>query len=172
VAPLIFPTQKDAMQVRMEISVENLQKKILLNPPQLIKVVQAVLHKEGIQEAYLAIVFVTSQKIRALNWKFLKRKHTTDVLAFDLRGNGSSKESKSKSSYGMAGDVVVSTDAVIQNAARFGTSVAYELTLYVVHGILHLLGYDDHDPHDTKKMRQKEKEILDFLGGKVDPVIL
>ena len=61
---------------------------------------------------------------------------------------------------GLAGEIIISTDAVEQNAKRFKTSRRHELTLYIIHGILHLLGFDDHDPRDVQKMRRKEEELL------------
>jgi len=74
---------------------------------------------------------VSSQKIRAFNKKFLNRNHATDVLAFDM-SNGSS-DIKTKTS--LVGDIIISTDAAIQNAKIFGTSVKQELLLYIIHGI-------------------------------------
>ena len=99
---------------------------------------------------------MSSQRIRALNKQYLNRSYATDVLAFDLaEGKTSTQE--------VLGDVIISTDAARQNARRFQTPVKEELVLYVIHGILHLLGYDDHKPADVKKMRAKEKQLLTIL---------
>ncbi len=93
------------------------------------------------------------------------RAYVTDVLAFDMR------DDLVCDSCDIEGDVIISTDAVIQNSRKYKTSLARELSLYVIHGILHLLDYDDHKPSDIKKMRAKEHEILERLGSKVEKVI-
>ena len=90
----------------------------------------------------ISILFVTNSIIRQLNKKFLGRHYATDVLAFET------------------GDIVVSVDMAIENAKHFKTDLKRELVLYVIHGLLHLLGYDDHRPKDIALMRQKEIQCL------------
>jgi len=143
----------------MEIITKNLQKKLPLNLPQITKIAKQILRYEGIKSSELSIVFVTSQKIRAFNKKFLNRNYTTDVLAFDMGDQNTSIKMKAV----LFGDIIISTDAAIQNARMFKTLVEYEITLYIVHGILHLLGYDDHKREDIKNMRSKEQELLEKL---------
>ncbi len=79
------------------------------------------------------------------------------MLSFDL-----SDDSKH-----LSGEVIVSVDMAVKNARRFKNDLRNEVALCVVHGILHLLGYDDHHPHDIKRMRKKEQEILLRLGNKI-----
>lgn len=69
------------------------------------------------------------------------------------------------------GDIIISTDAAIQNARKFKTTPAYELGLYVIHGVLHLLGYDDHGPVKTKRMRKREEELSQELQKEIKKVI-
>ena len=64
----------------------------------------------------------------------------------------------------LAGEIVISTDTAFKNARDCHTGIEEEITLYVIHGILHLLGYDDHAPLDIQTMRRKEKELMNFLG--------
>ncbi len=135
----------------MTINVANLQKKVRLSPQRIQKILTAILRRERIQDVSLSVVFVTARKIRALNQKFLKHSYPTDVLAFNLKD---------------VWEIVVSTDAAVQNAKRFKTSVQKEITLYLIHGILHLLGYNDHNSKDVQKMREKERELVNFLDGK------
>lgn len=63
----------------------------------------------------------------------------------------------------LSGDIIISVDAAIAQAQEYGTSIAHELTLYIVHGLLHLLGYDDHAPKDIQKMRRKEAQVMNYL---------
>lgn len=129
----------------MEVVVENLQKKVPLNLPPLVRAAKAVLQHEGAGEASLSIAFVSAQKIRSLNRRYLRRDYVTDVLAFDTF------------------DIAICAETAVKNSKMYGTPPAQEITLYIIHGILHLLGYDDHAPADIRKMRAKEKELLDYL---------
>lgn len=147
----------------MEIAFENLQKKVSLNPPQILKIAKTILLHEGVEKASLSIVFVTRQRIKALNKKFLHRDYVTDVLAFDSSEGGRAKQ--------IAGDIIISTDAVLKNAKVYETTPVRELALYVIHGILHLLGFDDHKPQDIKRMRKKEQELLEYLGAKINKIL-
>ncbi len=135
----------------MTINVANLQKKVRLNPQRIQKILTTILRRERIQDVSLSVAFVTARKIRALNQKFLKHRYPTDVLAFNLKDTW---------------EIVISTDAAVQNAKRFKTSVQKEITLYLIHGILHLLGYNDHNSKDIQKMREKERELVNFLSTK------
>ena len=158
---------------KMELALENLQKKIALNPPRILNVVKTILRHEGVTHASLSIVFVTRQRITALNNRFLRRHYATDVLAFDLREfqpNASRipKEAKRKT---ISGDIIISTDAAIKNARIYGTGIAHELVLYIIHGILHLLGYGDYKQKDVRKMRKKEIELLEYLEARVEKVL-
>ena len=93
--------------------------------------------------AEITLCLVNDPKIRGLNLKYLGEDIPTDVLAFDATG-----------------DIVISTDTAIRNAAIYKTSPVYETYLYVVHGVLHLLGYDDRNPKGRKLMDNKAKTIL------------
>ncbi len=140
----------------MEILIENQQKVIPLKPAVLRKIVQKILRYEKISRAALSFVFVTDRKIRAFNKEYLGRDYTTDVLAFDLK----EERSAGKKDRSLEGDIVISAATACRNAKSFKTSPHYEIVLYVAHGILHLLGYDDHSLKDIKKIRAKEQELM------------
>ena len=127
-------------------------------------IVQKILRHEGVRlsRVLLSIVFVTDSQIKSLNRKFLNRLYATDVLAFDLSSAAFSR-SRQKRIKEIEGEIVISTPAAIRNARIFETSPNRELALYVVHGILHLLGYDDHRPLDIKRMRAKEEELMKLV---------
>ena len=147
----------------MDISIVNLQKKVSLNEKKIITLVRAILRHEKINKAALSFVFVTDARIKALNKKFLKRAYATDVLAF--QGDCCSCDH-----HGLTGEIVISTDTAIENAGTYQTPLAQEITLYIIHGILHLIGYDDHKAADIKKMRRKEEELLKAAGNKVNKI--
>ncbi|RKY29529.1 MAG: rRNA maturation RNase YbeY [Candidatus Omnitrophota bacterium] len=80
----------------------------------------------------------------------MKRNTTTDVIAFDISNN------KNK----IMADIVVSADQAKRNAAIFKTSCLKELCLYVIHGVLHILGYKDKTARQRKKMQQEAEVVL------------
>jgi probable rRNA maturation factor len=96
---------------------------------------------------------VNNQLIRRFNTKFLKINTPTDVLAFN---SGNSKIKKA-----VAADIMISTDAALKQARSFKTTPDYELSLYVAHGLLHILGYNDQTPAQIKLMRKKENQYVD-----------
>ena len=144
-------------KTEMEITVENLQKAIPLKPKPLSRLAEKILLREKVKDANLSLVFVSASKIKSLNKKFLKRSHATDVLAFNLGERSFTAKGI------LSGEIIISTDAARQNARTYKTSLEKELALYVIHGILHLLGYDDHGKAKTRLMRKKEAELLRFL---------
>ena len=150
----------------MDITLKDHQKKVRLNSSQILTVAKAILRHENVHQATLSIVFVSHQKIKAFNKKYLKRNHVTDVLAFDLSDHAVPK----RMSKTLTGDIIISTDAALKNVNAFQTTLSQELALYIAHGILHLLGYDDHKPPDVVKMRLKEQSILSYLGKKIDKI--
>jgi len=77
-------------------------------------------------------------------------------LAFDFKEPaGNSKQ--------MIGEIIISAQTVKRNSKIYGTAPLKELILCVIHGILHLLNYDDHSPRDIKKMRKEESRLLEMF---------
>ena len=137
----------------MEVKVENLQTKRRLNRTWIQATCQKILRIENVSSAQLNLIFVSRQRMQAFNKTYLGRSYATDVLAFNLSDDDDE----------LIGDIIISTDAVIQNAKEFATNEADEIVLYIIHGILHLLGYDDHKPKDKQQMRAAEQRILKKL---------
>ena len=123
-------------------------------------IVKKILLVQKIKKAKLSIAFVTQQKITALNKKFLKRPFATDVLAFDFSYQNQAHKVISKRVQTLNGEIVISLDAALKNAKIYDSSFTKEIVLYVIHGILHLSGFDDHRSADKKRMREKEKGLL------------
>lgn len=149
----------------MEIILEDLQKKVPIPPKKILRMIRAILRHEGVDTASLSVVFVTCQRIRALNKKFLGRDCATDVLAFDSKECHNGAVLPDEQDRRIAGDIFVSTDAAMRHAGMYQTSAGYEIILYVIHGILHLLGFDDGTRRGVKKMREKERELLEYVGA-------
>lgn len=136
----------------MKITIRNFQKKIPISPAGIKKAILRVFSKEGLKKSgEITISFVGDKKIRELNLQYLHKDRPTDVLAFNL------SEPQDKE---MAADIVVSVDTAIHNAKIFKTTPVYELYLYAVHGMLHILGYNDRNERERKIMREKTNNIL------------
>lgn len=107
------------------------------------------------EDSRVSLVFVNDEGMRKLNWKYRKINRTTDCLAFPMREGEDSQLNPE-----LLGDVVISVDAVKRNAKSFGADIKGEMTLYIVHGILHLLGFDDATRRRRNKMKNLEEDIL------------
>lgn len=136
--------------MKTTITIKNLQKKLYPNAKRIKQAVLKALSQLDFKKSIeLSICFVTDAKIRRLNLRYRGSDEPTDVLTFDNsidRGR-------------LLADIVVSTDTAIRNSKIFKTSSHYEIYLYVVHGLLHLAGYQD------KNLRQAG--IMDKLAGKI-----
>jgi probable rRNA maturation factor len=108
----------------------------------------------GRPDAALSVVLVDDETLADLHGRWLDDPTPTDVLSFDLGEEGG----------GPAGEVVVSVDRALVVARSRGVAPERELSLYVVHGILHLCGFDDVDEDDRARMRTAETEVMRHLG--------
>jgi probable rRNA maturation factor len=115
--------------------------------------VRAVLEAEGIKSAEISLAFVDNATIHRLNRQFLGHDEPTDVLSFPLNQSGR-----------LEGELVIGVEVALAEAKSRGHDVQAELMLYIVHGLLHLCGYDDHTAHDARDMRSRERLYLDRLG--------
>lgn len=113
----------------------------------------------------ITIIFVNDKGIRKLNFKYRSCNEPTDVLSFDLSANPECSDSGSyHSGKEILSDIVVSTQTAIRNARAFKTTPTYEMYLYVIHGLLHILGYDDKSKKDKLIMQKKEESLLKTLN--------
>ena len=127
--------------------------------PLLRRVAEHVLAAEGFRSGTLSIAVVSARAMRALHREFTGRPGPTDVLAFDLDSDRRAGR--------LDAEVILCADVARRQAAtRGGTLQAAraELALYLVHGILHLAGYDDHAPRQFVTMHLREDELLERLG--------
>ncbi len=95
----------------------------------------------------ITFVLVDNESIRAYNQRFRGEDAVTDVLAFP--GDGK-----------YLGDVIISVERAKEQAPQFGFSLERELALLVIHGVLHLLGYRDYTPEESREMEALQEEIL------------
>jgi probable rRNA maturation factor len=154
---------------KIKVSVSNKQteiKKIPVGIKLLIRrCCQAVLTMEHFQhDAEISVSFVSNEEIKKLNSIYRQKDSVTDVLSFPLT-DGKNFEPVGNSNIVMLGDIVISLETAIKQAAIFGHSLEREIGFLTVHSTLHLLGYDHElSSLDERIMREKEEHVLDELG--------
>lgn len=118
--------------------------------------VNYVLKKESVNNVEFNIIFVDNDRIREINKKYRNKDDYTDVISFAL-------EDYDKSLFeGMRilGDIYISIDKAKEQSIEYNYSLKREISFLVVHGLLHLLGYDHMDKESEKEMFKKQEEIL------------
>jgi probable rRNA maturation factor len=141
----------------MNITLTNQQDRLPLDEALVRSVAERVLAEAEITAGSLSIVVVDDETIHDLNRRFLDHDYATDVLSFAL---------ESRPSY-LEGEVIVSADTAAATAPEFDWPAEHELLLYVLHGLLHLVGYNDKGDHETAEMRSAERRILAACGIEV-----
>ena len=147
----------------MSVSVRNRQRRLKVSGARLGRVASAALSSLGRKERDLHVTVVGDREIRRLHEHYLGVRRATDVLAFNLEGPGPSR---------LLGEVIISADTAERQAARLGVPPALEMDLLLVHGLLHLAGYDDHDAGKARLMHEREYRILSRLRRRPLPARL
>lgn len=102
----------------------------------------------------LSVTLVDNRQIKLLNRRYLKRNRVTDVLAFPLKGK------EDVAGDGLLGEIIISVEQALKEARRRKVPPQQEIILYGIHGLLHLLGYDDIKPDDRIRMETRQQSLL------------
>lgn len=127
----------------------------------LVGVARITLEMERTPTCQLSVVLTGDEQVRQLNREFAGDDHATDVLSFSLREG---EPFASGDDTDRLGEVIVSLEAAARQAEEAGHHVEDEVAHLLVHGVLHLLGYDHAEPSDEQKMRTHERRVLSELG--------
>jgi probable rRNA maturation factor len=127
---------------------------VVLDEAQARTAIGSILDEAGVRRGSVSVAVVDDSVIHELNRRYLEHDYPTDVLSFLLERKGDLLE----------GEVIVSAATARRTAQRLGWPAEHELLLYVVHGALHLAGYDDLDPESKARMRQQERRVLAGVG--------
>ena len=150
---------KSGKQRPPRVAISSSQKAMRVPRKDIVALVEAVSVAEGYPIADADIAVVDSKKMAELNRRFLSHAGATDVLSFDL------SESPAE---GLSVQLIVCGDVAVAESAMRGHSPRRELLLYVVHGLLHVMGYEDQSVRGAARMRARQEELLEaFLtpGG-------
>ena len=134
-----------------------------LRAPWLRRIARQVLAAEGVGACELGVVISDEATVRELNSRYRGLDEPTDVLSFGLGEPGEGPFALPPGETAPLGEVIVSYPTAVRQAAEQGHSVEAEVAHLLVHGILHLLGYDHLEAKDERAMRQREEEILGAL---------
>ena len=132
-------------------------KEIEARLPELRKLVKAICNRFKLSKATVSIAIADDTQIRKLNNQFLNSKSTTDCLSFDLSDEEVPQPPKLL-------ELIVNGEMAVRQANLRGHSSEAELALYITHGLLHHLGFDDSTESQARKMHDMEDEILQQLG--------
>ena len=139
----------------MSVDVTNRQRQVPVSLPRLRRLAGRTLAALGPPDREVHVSMVDDREIRRLHARYLGRRRATDVIAFNLAGPGPSP---------LLGEVIISAETAARQSRRLGVPVALELDLLLVHGLLHLAGYDDHGPAGARRMHEREREILSLAA--------
>ena len=152
-AHLKTPTKRT---LNRSITLKNRQRSHRINSKMLRKIIAGLLDQLEVHECVLSILLVTEREMTLLNETFLRHKGSTDVITFNYLDRPSQSS--------VIGDIVVCVDEAASQARRFRTTWQSELVRYIVHGVLHLLGYDDRGKPSRQKMRRAENAVMQQLS--------
>ena len=139
---------------RYQIALLNQQSRHSVNEARLTAAATAVLEDSEFSSAAISFAIVDDDTIHELNRRHLDHDWPTDVLSFVLEDDGDHLE----------GEVILSADTAATAAKELGNSPSEEQLLYVIHGMLHLVGYDDKSDADAEEMRAAEARYLQRFG--------
>ena len=140
----------------IKIAIANEQKVLRLERAKIRAAVNEVLRSAGVKNAEISVAIVANDRIHEVNRDFLRHDYPTDVISFLLERDDDRLE----------GEIVASAEMAVQTAGRWKWPAQHELLLYIVHGMLHLVGYDDTTRAAANKMRRAERITLERLGVK------
>ena len=143
------------------VDVVDRQRFVAVGAAWLERVVRRALDREGIARAVVSILLVGDRRMARLHEEWLGIPGPTDVITFDL--------SDAARPGVLHGDIAVSAETARRTARELGWQPRHELAYYVVHGVLHLSGYDDHDPADRRAMRARERVLMRAAGLPTPP---
>ncbi|MDH3251415.1 MAG: rRNA maturation RNase YbeY [Ignavibacteria bacterium] len=138
----------------VEVSVVNAHRRYRIPASPIRHYVRKVLTDEKKPRARVSVVCIDSRRCRRLNRRYLGHDYSTDVLTFPL-----------EEGVNLEGEIYVNLDRVRQQAREYNVSFRHELARLIIHGVLHLAGYDDTGPAKSKRMKKAENRYLEHWFG-------
>ncbi len=143
------------------LRINNLYKKYKLNKSLVHNLVNEIKNLLDFSIKNIDINFVNNEVIKQINIDYLKHNYTTDIITFNYDGNNKILNS----------EIFISIDEAKDNAEYFKCSLNDEIVRLIIHGFLHLVGYDDMNDQDYKVMKSKEDELVSIFAPKYKGII-
>jgi len=140
--------------LNLKISIHNINKKFKLKKNPIKKLIRLIFSEEKRLQGEIGLIFVDHDYMIKLNKKFLQQKNSTDVLSFPLEEEDSSA---------LIGEIYINLDKVIEQASDYNITYLEEMNRIIIHGLLHLLGYNDQTRTDKVKMTDRENYYLKII---------
>jgi probable rRNA maturation factor len=145
----------------LAIDVVDRQRVLRVGSRWLATVARRAVARQGFESAEICVLVLDDRGIARLHEQWLDISGPTDVITFDMSDDARPGT--------LHGDIAVSAETARRTARELGWQPRHELAYYVVHGILHLAGYDDHDPADRRAMRARERVLMRAAGLPTPP---
>ena len=144
-----------------KIEITDLQDHVHLDKKLILQVIRRAMKEEGRTARRLSVVLTDNRHIRDINRQYVGNDCCTDVVSFPLEdldwpGGGANG--------GLNGEIIASAELALEQARARDLDPRAELLLYLVHGLLHLIGYGDRTPAEAKRMHEREDELLEQFG--------
>lgn len=145
------------MKNKPNVVISSTQRALRVPRKRLAELVEFVSRAEGVRIAFVDIAVVDSGEMGGVNRRFLGHTGDTDVISFDLTD---------RDSHGLSVQLVVCGDVAVRQGPHHGLAPQHELMLYVIHGLLHMMGHEDKTVRGGARMHAREEELLrEFLRG-------
>lgn len=139
-----------------EIEIFNNHPRLQVEVDPAIELVKSLLAAENLPAAYIHIIFVDDNFLQNLHQEFLSDDSPTDVITFELGSENLTE-----------GEIYISLDRAADHAREFQVETTAEIARLIIHGILHLNGYDDHTAEEQQQMRKKEAFYLEQYPAQI-----
>ena len=148
------PAMMIEVDILWDLSVGHWKDQLNMQDDQILEAVRAAGQSRGFQRGHIGVRITDDESIHRINVAHLSHDYPTDVISFPYQCDDQ----------GVIGELVASVETAEKNAREFGSDTRTELLLYIVHGVLHITGMDDHDAAEKASMRLAEREVFDMLG--------
>jgi probable rRNA maturation factor len=143
-------------RISEQIFVANAHPTLEVDPERVTAVASQVLTEENRRGAGVNVILATDTDLRNMNSQYLGQNRPTDVLAFSMGGNEHPPEEEQ-----VMGEVYISLDRAQQQAREYQVTLEEEVDRLVIHGLLHLCGYDHEEDEEAQQMKAKEERFLE-----------
>jgi len=139
----------------LNVEISDTQSHLSIDREWLVSLVCRTLLLEGLCRASISVAVMNDASIRVINARYLSHDWATDVISFRFSEDHDPE---------LMGELVISAEMAVNNAQEIGSDPLQEVALYLVHGLLHLCGYDDQTAEDVVVIREREAVVLASIG--------